>query len=88
MLGVVVTYFINVLRIVTIFVIGINGGDWMAFHNIYGQLYSITWIVSYPLLIIGSQMLWAKMRNRRMARGSLTLHFELPFNKTLSKNLE
>lgn len=67
MLGVVVTYFINVLRIVTIFVIGINGGDWMAFHNIYGQLYSITWIVSYPLLIIGSQMLWAKIKNRRMA---------------------
>jgi len=66
-IGAVVTYFINVLRIVTIFVMAINGGDWMAFHNIYGQLYSITWIVSYPLLIIGSQMLWAKMRNRRMA---------------------
>lgn len=65
-LGAVVTYFINVLRIVTIFVIGINGGDYMAFHDIYGQLYSITWIVSYPLLIMGSQMLWAKMRNRRM----------------------
>jgi exosortase/archaeosortase family protein len=67
MLGVVVTYFINVLRIVTIFVIGINGGDRMAFHDIYGQLYSITWIVSYPLLIMGSQMLWAKIKNRKMA---------------------
>jgi len=66
-LGAVVTYFINVLRIVTIFVIAINHGDWMAFHDIYGQLYSITWIVSYPLLIIGSQMLWAKIKNRRMA---------------------
>jgi exosortase/archaeosortase family protein len=64
-LGAIVTYFINVLRIVTIFVIGINHGDWMAFHDIYGSLYSITWIVSYPLLIIGSQMLLAKMRNRR-----------------------
>jgi len=66
-IGAAVTYFINVLRIVTIFVIGINGGDWRAFHDIYGQLYSITWIVSYPLLIIGSQMLWAKIKNRRTA---------------------
>jgi exosortase/archaeosortase family protein len=63
-IGAVVTYFINVLRIVTIFVIAINGGDYLAFHNIYGQLYSITWIVSYPLLIIGSQMLWAKIKSR------------------------
>lgn len=66
-IGAAVTYFINVLRIVTIFVIGINHGDWMAFHDIYGSMYSITWIVSYPLLIIGSQMLWTKMRNRRTA---------------------
>jgi exosortase/archaeosortase family protein len=62
-LGALITYFINVLRIVTIFVIGINGGDFMAFHDIYGQLYSITWIVTYPVLIIVSQMLWAKIKN-------------------------
>jgi len=66
-LGFVVTYFINVLRIVTIFVIAINHGDYMAFHDIYGSLYSITWIVSYPLLIMGSQMLWARTRNRNTA---------------------
>jgi exosortase/archaeosortase family protein len=67
-LGALVTYFINVLRIVTIFVIGINQGvnATQTFHDIYGQLYSITWIVSYPLLIMGSQMLWAKIKNRRM----------------------
>jgi exosortase/archaeosortase family protein len=60
--GAAVTYFINILRIVTIFIIGINGGDPMAFHDYYGQLYSITWITSYPLLIIGSRALWGKIR--------------------------
>lgn len=68
-LGAVITYFINVLRIVSIFVIGINQGYDAAkpFHDIYGSLYSITWIVSYPLLIVGSQMLWTRIRNRRIA---------------------
>jgi thaumarchaeosortase len=62
-IGAIVTYFINILRIVTIFVISINGGDIRAFHDYYGQLYSITWIVSYPLIIIGSRALWRKIRN-------------------------
>jgi thaumarchaeosortase len=68
--GATVTYFINVLRIVTIFVISINtGGGWTPeverFHNYYAQLYSITWIMSYPLIIIGSRLLWNKIKNRR-----------------------
>jgi thaumarchaeosortase len=62
-IGAIVTYFINVLRIVTIFAIAINGGDWWNFHNYYGQLYSITWIISYPLIIIGSRTLWEKIRS-------------------------
>jgi exosortase/archaeosortase family protein len=67
-IGAVVTYFINILRIVTIFVIDANHGDFMAFHDYYGQLYSITWIVTYPLLIIGSLMLWSKIRDWRAGR--------------------
>jgi len=62
-IGAMVTYFINILRIVTIFTIAINGGDYMRFHDYYGQLYSITWIISYPLIIIGSRALWSKIRN-------------------------
>jgi thaumarchaeosortase len=62
-IGALVTYFINILRIVTIFVIAVNGGDIGAFHNYYGQLYSVTWIISYPLIIIGSRALWGKIRN-------------------------
>jgi exosortase/archaeosortase family protein len=60
-IGATVTYFLNILRIVTIFVISINGGDITQFHNYYGQLYSITWIVSYPLIIMGTQALGRKL---------------------------
>jgi thaumarchaeosortase len=59
--GAAVTYFINALRIATIFIIALNGGDWNAFHNFYGMLYSMSWIVSYPLLIMGSRALWGRL---------------------------
>jgi exosortase/archaeosortase family protein len=62
--GAAVTYIINILRIATIFTIGIDGGDVQMFHFYYGPLYSITWIVLYPLLILGSQMLWQKFTGR------------------------
>jgi exosortase/archaeosortase family protein len=67
-IGAVVTYFINVLRVVTLFVIAINTGgvhsiQFQMFHNYYGMLYSITWIISYPLIIIGSRALWEKIKN-------------------------
>jgi thaumarchaeosortase len=62
-IGATVTYFINILRIVTIFVIAINRGNIMIFHDYYGQLYSITWIIFYPLIIIGSRALWGKIKN-------------------------
>jgi len=60
--GAAITYLINVLRIVSIFLVKINGGDWLLFHNFYGPLYSITWIVSYPLIIMGSKFLWNKVK--------------------------
>jgi exosortase/archaeosortase family protein len=60
--GAAVTYLINVLRIVSIFLVKINGGDWLLFHNFFGPLYSITWIASYPLIIIGSRFLWNKVK--------------------------
>jgi len=66
--GAVVTYFINILRIVTILQIAMNQGDWQRFHDYYGQLYSIVWITAYPLLIVGSQFLFAQIRSRRAVR--------------------
>jgi thaumarchaeosortase len=69
--GAVVTYFINVLRIATIFMIAIDSGwrpnymppEVQRFHDYYGMLYSTSWIVLYPLIIMGSQALWRKTRS-------------------------
>lgn len=63
-IGAVITYFINVLRIVSIYVIAISGGDWVRFHDIYGELYSLTWIMLYPLLIVGTRVFWRRITNR------------------------
>jgi len=63
--GAVITYLINVLRIVSIFLVKINGGDWLLFHNLYGPLYSIIWITSYPLIIVGSRILWNTIKKLR-----------------------
>jgi thaumarchaeosortase len=59
------TYFINILRIATIFTIGMDSGDVSLFHLYYGPLYSIVWIVSYPLIILGTQSLWRKIADKR-----------------------
>ena len=59
--GAVITYFINALRIATIFIIALNGGDVGVFHNYYGQLYSIFWIMSYPLIIMASRALGGRI---------------------------
>jgi thaumarchaeosortase len=64
--GALVTYFVNILRIVSIYAIAINNGNEAAltFHNYYGELYAMTWIIAYPLIIIGSRMFWAKIKLR------------------------
>jgi len=52
--GAVGTFFVNVLRIVSIVVIGLNSGPKALdeFHRYYGELYFIAWIILYPLAII------------------------------------
>jgi len=62
LIGAVITYFINILRIVTIFLIGMNQGDFQIFHFYYGPLYSISWIISYPLIILAIQKLRKKLK--------------------------
>jgi len=66
--GAGVTYFINALRIATIFIIGINGGDIGTFHNFTGQFYSISWIMAYPLIILATRGLWGRVSAFRTAR--------------------
>jgi len=56
MIGAIITYFINVGRIIALFMIAINFGvnslEFWRFHDFYAQLISISWIALYPLLII------------------------------------
>jgi thaumarchaeosortase len=74
--GAAITYFINVLRIATIFTIGTQFGvespEVQAFHFYYGPLYAMAWIISYPLIILASQGLWRKIKNRKL--GNLNQH--------------
>jgi exosortase/archaeosortase family protein len=75
--GAAVTYFINVMRIVTIFNIGmqygVNSNQVQMFHFYYGPLYAIAWIVSYPLIILVSQVLWRKIKSGKSALTTETL---------------
>jgi len=61
--GVLVTYIINSLRVVNIFLIDMSGGNIDMFHFYYGPLFAVAWIVSYPLIILASQRFWRKIRN-------------------------
>ena len=60
--GTLITYFINILRIVTIFGIGMDQGNFQLFHDYYGQLYQILWIISYPLIILLNEKFLRKVR--------------------------
>ncbi len=66
--GAAVTFFINILRVYTICMIGLNHGDIAPFHNYYGQLYSAIWIVSYILLIVASRVLWSRFQQHRRGK--------------------
>ncbi len=47
------TFFVNILRIVTIYVLGIHGGDSPAklFHEFYGEFFFIAWMFIYLSII-------------------------------------
>jgi thaumarchaeosortase len=70
--GAAVTYLINLLRISSIFTIGMQFGvdssQVEAFHSYYGPLYAVAWIISYPLLLLASQMAWQKYRNTKASK--------------------
>jgi thaumarchaeosortase len=71
-LGAVVTYFLNIFRIVNIFMLGIkfgeNSSQVQMFHYYYGPLFSMTWIISYPLILILGLMIWQKNKNKKTSR--------------------
>jgi thaumarchaeosortase len=67
--GALVTYFINSLRIVNIFLAGMTYGEnsiqVQDIHFYYGPLYAMTWIVVYPLLILAVHSLWRKHKKTK-----------------------
>jgi thaumarchaeosortase len=77
--GAAVTYLSNILRITSIFTIGMDGGDVQLFHFYYGPLYSISWIVAYPLIILGSRSLWRKITDKRDSAKPQELRKAQPF---------
>ena len=62
-IGAVGTFMVNVLRIVTICIIGTNIGEeaMNLFHSYFGELFFIAWIMTYPLTIINSRTIWVKL---------------------------
>jgi thaumarchaeosortase len=67
--GAAVTYLINVFRIASILIIGMQFGtdspQVQEFHAYYGPLYAMAWIVSFPLILLLGQMVWQKYRKPR-----------------------
>ncbi len=74
--GAAVTYCINVLRIATLFIIGMqNSGNINAqavqdFHFYYGPLFSLAWIISYPLIIMVGLGLRRKNKKKKVDSGT------------------
>ncbi len=68
--GAAVTYLINVLRIAAIFTIGmefgVNSHQVQMFHFYYGPLYAMTWIVTYPLIILAATAAWQRFRKPQL----------------------
>ncbi len=52
--GAIGTYIVNILRVVSIFLVAIHQGEIAAttFHDFYGEFYAMTWIVLYLAIVI------------------------------------
>lgn len=61
--GAVGTFIVNVLRIVTICIIGLNVGEeaMKLFHSYYGELFFISWVLIYLMMVIYSHEIWTKL---------------------------
>ncbi len=81
--GAAVTYFINVLRIAAFYPAGIEYGERSIqvsqIHFYLGPLCSIAWIVSYPLIILGSLKLWRKISDKKDSEKQKDFRESQPF---------
>jgi thaumarchaeosortase len=69
--GAAVTYLINIVRIATLFTLGMQYGETSVqvsdFHYYYGPLYAMAWIVTYPLVIMALSVVWQRFRRNQLA---------------------
>lgn len=74
-IGAIGTYIVNILRIVSIYIIAINQDTSAAqvFHDYYGELYSITWIIAYLIIIILIRTIPAKLSMHKIKLAKQTI---------------
>lgn len=62
-IGAVGTFIVNVLRIVTICIIAVNADPeaTQMFHNYYGELFFVVWVITYLLAIIYCPKIFTKL---------------------------
>ncbi len=63
--GLAGTFIVNVLRLAAISVVGVNSGSAAAqiFHSYFGELFFITWLSVYLLVIVFGRRIWASLTN-------------------------
>lgn len=63
--GLVGTFLVNVLRIAAISVVGVNSGSAAAqfFHSYFGELFFISWLLAYFMIILFSRQILATISN-------------------------
>jgi len=67
--GAVGTFFVNVLRILTIYVVGLNTKSEAVsrmFHDYFGELYFVAWILTYLIAIGYGHRIWTKLSTIRV----------------------
>ncbi len=91
--GAIGTYFVNILRIIAYFFIRINEGLTAAitFHDVYGELFAVLWILFYVLLVTCIQKFRLVertiqgTRTLRQSLGTIKNKISLPFKSKLNE---
>ncbi len=85
-IGLFGTYFVNVLRVYSIIVIMIQQGHdaGMAFHNVYGELYSFAWIFLF-ILLVGCIQKFMLVERTRVVLERISSHLGIAKDKLASR---
>jgi len=86
-IGAFATFFVNVIRIYSIVMIMITEGQaaGMAYHDIYGELYAVIWILAY-ILVIGFIQRFTLIERTKSAFRRVYSRLGTAANKLISRN--